>query len=119
MLSSCYIAFIISFLMSVESLSSPDMDNFDTRENFLNCTSPLMSEEYNDLSNCYTTWPIQFSLLITEKYCIKIREKIRQLSPMNIISCLNPNGTVLNCRNSKAFYNDTEKTLLTVNQTIE
>lgn len=95
-----------------------DLPNFDVRERFRSCYNDGRSELYDEITVCYTNWPIQFSLIVTDKICIKKSGKNRILSSMNINSCMKLDGKVQNCVDLKNFYLTYEAALGTVNTTI-
>ena len=44
--------------------------NFDVREKFRDCYFDGVSSTYNNIV-CNTNWPIQFSMMLTDKLCIE------------------------------------------------
>jgi hypothetical protein len=114
------LSIILSLYQGVKGIKNLDMLNFDVREKFNSCFNDPLAEDYNDISDCYTNWPIQFSLIMTDKLCILKGKGKRILSPMNLISCIRlGNDTTLDCRNSQPFYNDTATALETINTSIK
>lgn len=114
---SCLI-YSIKSKFNISDLPDLDIDNFDVREKFNDCYFDGTSSNYNDLA-CYTNWPIQFTMILTDKICLKKGiKKSTVLSSMNINSCMKLDLKVPDCRDLKNYYNDTETTFIVINETI-
>jgi hypothetical protein len=95
-----------------------NIPNFDVRDKFRDCYFDGESSTYNNIV-CNTNWPIQFSMMLTDKLCIE--KKIKRstpLSSMNINTCMQINQKNLKCDELIPAYNDTDSTLKIVNETI-
>jgi uncharacterized cysteine cluster protein YcgN (CxxCxxCC family) len=121
---SFFSTFIFCLIYSINSkinvleLPNLDISNFDVREKFRDCYFDGTSSNYNDLA-CHTNWPIQFTMMLTDKICLKKGiKRSTVLSSMNINTCMKLDLKVPDCRDLKNYYNDTETTFIVVNETI-
>lgn len=107
-----------TFLKTFVDCQSFNKANFDVREKFRECFFDGVSSTYNNII-CATNWPIQFSMMITDKLCIEKKiKKNTPMSSMNINTCL-PINLNLKCDALLAKYNDTTSTFNIVNETIK
>ncbi len=119
---STILLLLICLIQIIQNKISFDTDinlpNFDVREKFKDCYNDGTSSIYNEIT-CYTNWPIQFSMMLTDKICIKKGTKTKVLSSMNINSCMKLNEKIQNCRTLREFYNTTSSAFVVVNETIK
>jgi hypothetical protein len=110
-------AFYFIVLMNLTFLinSAINLASFDVREKFNDCFHETYSSNTNLV--CNTNWPIQFTLVASDKLCINSNYTIKTISPQNIISCLNFNSTPYNCKNQFTF--DGQMTYDLISNTVE
>jgi hypothetical protein len=109
----------ITTKLTITNLPELNIPNFDVREKFRDCYFDGTSSTYNDIP-CQTNWPIQFSMMLTDKLCFKKGiKKSSSLSSMNINTCMQLDLKVPDCRDLKNYYNSTETTFIVVNETID
>jgi hypothetical protein len=108
---------LISTVFTDDTIVDITLPNFDVREKFLNCYNDGYSSTYNMIT-CYSNWPIQFSLILTDKICIKKGGSKKILSSMNINSCMKLNGAIQDCKTVTDFYKDNTSTMDVIKQTI-
>ena len=95
-----------------------NLKNFDAREKFRSCFNNGYSSIYDEI-NCFTNWPIQFTIMLTDKLCIQKGMGNKLISSMNLNSCMKLKDTIQNCKSLRSFYNDTTSTFEVVNETIK
>jgi len=109
-----YSVFTVSFQIN-DPLAIP---NFDVREKFRNCYNDGYDTDYNEIP-CLTNWPIQFSLILTDKNCIQRNMGNRLISSMNINSCMKLGDKINNCREISEYYKDFPSTTKVIEETIK
>jgi hypothetical protein len=111
---------LFSILLNIFNCSEfLTIPNFDVREKFRDCYFDGVSSTYNNIV-CNTNWPIQFSMMLTDKLCIeKNLKRNSPLSSMNINTCMQINEQNLKCDALIPAYNDTDSTFKIVNETIK
>ena len=94
------IIYILS-IMNILSKSVITIESFDIRQNFNECYHESYAATVG--STCNTNWPIQFSLLASDKICINKNKTTQLISPQNILSCLNFHSLPYSCNNTFNF----------------
>lgn len=109
----------IAFLATIKCQDILSIPNFDIREKFRDCYNEGYSSDYDEIL-CTTNWPIQFTLLLTDKTCILSGKKNRRLiSSMNINSCMPIGDNIQNCRDLSGFYSLEKSTRQIITDTIK
>jgi hypothetical protein len=68
---------------------------------------------------CYSNWPIQFSLFLSDKYCKATGNHIK-FSPMNMLTCIpNKQQQQMSCLNTSDLYKTIPDLEMTMERTVK
>lgn len=107
--------FIFLVLALTNCLYLPE--NYDIRMDFNECYHNAYNEVIEGV-DCYSNWAIQFTLAVSDLICVKSKNKVETLSPMNILSCVKLENQDFKC-DMKDFFMNLDSTNKIIESSIE